>query len=309
MQPSRLDSGAGYLLLPRAADLTDGDAAVLYNKATDALPDNLDDKEIVDWTKRPLHELPQDKVEAVLQQVRASLQLVSEAALCKNCVWPAFRPDATLPNLPRYRQLAFLISLKARLEIAQGKYDRAIETMRTGMAMAIHVGEARAVTEALVGIAVAGLVLRDVDQLTQAPGSPNLCAAIEALPRPFVDVEKSIALELKALDAEPRLLLGRGIIRKQMEDTYVRVRQLSQRSEALFAAHQCVQALRHYAATHDNRLPAEFGDITDVKLPNDPVSGRPFAYRLDGTKAILDVSAPQGAGPGDALRCEIEIAP
>jgi hypothetical protein len=308
MQASRLDNDADYSLLPKAADLTDGDAAVLYNKAVDAMPNNFNQGQVIEWARLPLDQLPQEQVQAVLQRAQASLQFVAEGALCKNCVWPPFQAGTMPPNLDKYRQLGFLMSLKVRLEIAQKQYDRAVGTMRTGMAMARHVGEAPTIIQGMVGIAMAAVMLRGVDELTQAPGSPNLYAAIEALPRPFIDIEKPIAEELKALDANPRYALVRGMMRKQMEEAYVRVRQVNQRTDALIAAHQCVQALRHYAATHDNQLPAQLADITDATLPDDPLSGKPFAYHLEGTKAILDVSAPEGGSPREALRYEMEIA-
>lgn len=48
-----------------------------------------------------------------------------------------------------------------------------------------------------------------------------------------------------------------------------------------------LEALRLYAAQHDARLPDRLDDVTEVPIPIDPVTGRPFEYRRDGAKARL----------------------
>jgi hypothetical protein len=56
---------------------------------------------------------------------------------------------------------------------------------------------------------------------------------------------------------------------------------------------RCVEALRLYAAAHDGKLPAELKDITEVPVPEDPVTGKPFEYRLsDGTATLSAPAVP-----------------
>jgi len=74
------------------------------------------------------------------------------------------------------------------------------------------------------------------------------------------------------------------------------------------AALQCVEALRHYAASHRGQLPQQLSEITGVQVPVDPGTGKPFAYRYDGSKAVLEVSAPKGGTPRDSTRYEITVA-
>ncbi len=52
-----------------------------------------------------------------------------------------------------------------------------------------------------------------------------------------------------------------------------------------------LEAIRLYAHEHDGKLPEQLSDIT-VPLPNDPVTGKPFAYSLKDGVAHLqsDVS-------------------
>jgi hypothetical protein len=51
---------------------------------------------------------------------------------------------------------------------------------------------------------------------------------------------------------------------------------------------RCVEAIRIYAASHDRRLPPSLGDIHDVPIPQDPMTGAAFVYRLDGATARLE---------------------
>jgi hypothetical protein len=55
------------------------------------------------------------------------------------------------------------------------------------------------------------------------------------------------------------------------------------------AALTAVEALRSYAAAHDGHLPAALADVTDTPVPDNPVTGRPFEYRLaNGTATLGD---------------------
>jgi hypothetical protein len=80
------------------------------------------------------------------------------------------------------------------------------------------------------------------------------------------------------------------------------------RLEGDVAALQCLEALRHYAASHSGQLPKQLSEITGVQVPADPGTGKPFAYRYDGSKAVLEVSAPKGGTPRDSTRYEITVA-
>jgi hypothetical protein len=309
LQPSRFDASTSCSLLPKAEELTEGDAAALYNKAVADMPQNMNVSQLREWTRVPLRELPQDRVQAFLQQAQSALQSIAKAATCKNCNWPPFQAGAMPANLTEHRNLAYIVCVKARLEIARKQYDAAIATMQTNLAMARHIGEAPSIMQGMVGAAVASVVLRGVDDLAQAPDSPNLYGALKALPRPLVDLEKPIASELKALESNTKYnAMLRSAMRQQMEEGYTRVRQLGRRLDGEIGARQCIEALRHYAATHDGKLPAQLGDIAGVGRPNDPVTQKPFMYRLDGTKAILEMGVPEGGRPREGLRFEITVA-
>ena len=196
-----LAKGGTPLRRERPSQPAQADGASFYSKAAQGLPAGPAVKQLGDWTKMPLRDLPQAQVQAVLQQAKGNLDLVGQGAKCKSCNWPPFVPGSMPANLSEYRQLTFLLCLKARLEIAQGQYDKAVETIRTGLAMSRHIGEAPTIIQGMTGIAMAAVMLRPMEDLAQTKGSPNLYAALHALPRPAVNIEVAIASELKTLDS------------------------------------------------------------------------------------------------------------
>jgi hypothetical protein len=307
LEPSRLDAGPkGYTLLPKAEELTEGDGASFYTKAAQGLPASPDMKQLGDWMKLPLRNLPQAQVQVAVQKAKTNLDLVSQGAKCRGCNWPAFAPGTMPANLSEYRQLTFLLRLKARLEIAQGQYDKAIETIRTGLAMSKHIGGAPTIIQGMTGIAMATVMLRPMEDLAQTEGSPNLYLALHALPRPLVDIEVPIASELKNLESSKQYnVLTRSVLRGQLDESHQRVRITMQCLDGEAAGLQCIEALRDYAASHNGQLPKQLSEITGVQIPDDPSSGKLFAYRLEGPKAVLEVSVPKGGTPRDGIRYEI----
>jgi hypothetical protein len=69
-----------------------------------------------------------------------------------------------------------------------------------------------------------------------------------------------------------------------------------------------VEALRLYAAAHDGKLPEKLADCP-VPLPDDPFTGRPFRYHVDGATAHLRGSPPPGEekNPGFNVHYEVTI--
>jgi hypothetical protein len=72
-----------------------------------------------------------------------------------------------------------------------------------------------------------------------------------------------------------------------------KVRAAQVRLEQRLGLLRCVEALRLYAAGHGGRLPAKLAD-TGVPVPDDPVTGRPFPYHLDGAAGSLRGTPPRG---------------
>jgi hypothetical protein len=73
------------------------------------------------------------------------------------------------------------------------------------------------------------------------------------------------------------------------------------------ASLQVIEALRLYAAAHEGQLPDRLDQIKEVPVPNNPATGEPFSYRLEGATAILDLPPSDRIGSGNC-RYEIQIA-
>lgn len=80
------------------------------------------------------------------------------------------------------------------------------------------------------------------------------------------------------------------------------------KTQRRIAALRVVEGLRDYAARHEGRFPMQLADVTDVPLPPDPCTGRPFDYELKDGVAIV-TGEPMGidAKPRAGLRYRIRV--
>jgi tetratricopeptide (TPR) repeat protein len=281
------ESGKKYRLLPEVEALTDTDAAPLYEKAIQSLPGDLKMDEIEQWLKAPPDELPLKKVQSTLQQLEPSLELLQQAARCKRCEWPYLYDDELSENLREHRRLLFFLALRMRFQIAQDRYDDAIATAQSGLAMAKHLGNDPVLIRGLVGIGIAAHVCRQLEQFVQRPDAPNLYQALQDLPQPLIDLTEQVEWE------EP--------------DTKGKVYLLMNRLSRHVAVLQCVEALRFYAGTHGGKFPEKLSEFTDVKIPLDPVTKKEFSYKSTGSEAILELEAIEGSDGRDAMRYELKL--
>jgi hypothetical protein len=73
----------------------------------------------------------------------------------------------------------------------------------------------------------------------------------------------------------------------------IQARREQGRLEQRLALLRHIEALRLYAADHEGKLPNNPSGIA-VLLPNDPFTGKPFVYRVEGTTAHLQNNLPRG---------------
>ncbi len=59
------------------------------------------------------------------------------------------------------------------------------------------------------------------------------------------------------------------------------------RNDRQIAVLRVIEAIRMYAADHDGQLPRALSNVTKVPVPGDPLTGKPFDYRVDGEVAYL----------------------
>ncbi|MHC4324290.1 MAG: hypothetical protein ACYSUX_08460 [Planctomycetota bacterium] len=296
-----------YQLMVKVEDQIDSDAVPLYEKAVKSIPKDFDQEQITEWLKLPVEQLPQQQAEEALQKYLEPLKLVARAARCKECNWPEWKPGYQPVDLSGYRKLAYILRLWARLEISRRGYEGATIAMRTAFGMARHLGQAPMIIQALVGAAVGEVICREVEQFVQAKDSPNLYRALADLPRPFVDVEKAIENEKKvSLDSAPNKLIREQIV-KQKAEMFDRVRSISKRLDNNLNGLQCVEAIRHYAATHEGQLAETLSNISQMEVPKDVMSGKAFEYRRTSAGAVLKSVMPEGGRPKDMVHYEIVL--
>jgi hypothetical protein len=419
-----------YRLLPSSVNLVPGDAAPIYLRAH-GYEDSFLDQAWRDirvksnqWQELPLKELPTAEVRKFVNLWSGKLKQIEFGTRRKTCEWNYTLPEQQLdainillPDAQSMRQWARVLTLKARVEIAEGQYDEAIATIETGVALARHVALGPFLVNALVGVAMADNVLATCDDLIAGPGAPNLYWALTTLPQPLISLRyqfeveqglvESMIPELREAelieeqtDAAWGLLLSRmhkGIVKwsrafgeekgadspvnilagwdlarfkseslpaareylktsrkrtdaqlaamspDQMVAIYIagRFRELRDdfykagylpapealamftaaeerikgvkpgplaffvqsqiitsraigadlRLDRRVAALRVIEALRMYAASHDGALPESLSQITEVPVPDDPATRKPFEYSLTGNSVLL--SAPQ----------------
>jgi hypothetical protein len=415
-----------HRLLPELVEQRPGNAAEHYKKAVPLLQrvSAEDDFLLEAFEKLPLDRLPCEEVRRLLDEHKEGLDLIEKGARSEYCDWGLAERlrkqgiGALLPEIQPMRVAARLLAMRARVEIAEGHFDEAARTIRTGMALARHVGDSETLISFLVGNALAGVMAAQIDLFVQQPKAPNLYWPLTDLPRPLLDIRKGlqgervsiygtfpgiaasatdlsagpiseqqgrdygriflglqeravpgarylIALRLqKGYEADKRALVAQGRPRALVErmphvqvavlrafieydrtidemlewrdfpypESIPHFRAVVARRKALlkksgvplaselanlivpaidkvvlararidrrFAALRCVEAVRLYAAAHGGQLPPTLGAIKEVPVPDDPVTGKPFEYKVSGGRATLFGPSPVG-GPRDA---------
>jgi len=296
-------------LIPTAEEQTDADAAPLYQKAIQSLPADFNSKQFSDWRKLPPDQLPAEQVEAEIKKLQPILDLISQAAKCKKCNWPFIKPEQVqqqhMDDLRKYRQIAFALDVQTRLQVAQGKYEQAIDTIKTSLTMAKNFGDAPALIQGMVGISIAALNQSRIEQFIQSDNAPSLYWALKDLPRPLVDINKAIKIETDNL--KNYNLLVRKHFEKQLKFAHDRVRKQMNHLDRKNAALQCIEALRIHAGSHDGKFPEKLDDVTDLKIPVDPVTQKPFSYKSTGSEAVLELEGTEGSEGRDAVRYELKL--
>ncbi|MBN2270631.1 MAG: hypothetical protein JXN61_08460 [Sedimentisphaerales bacterium] len=303
-----LESAKAVRLLPETEKMTNADAAPLYEKAAQFLPAGLDTNQIQQWLGTPLDKLPQQEIQSLLEQVKPALQSLSEAAKCRVCNWPASVSGTMPAYLSEYRELARIFALKARLEMAQGRQDEAIGTIRTGLAAAKHIGESPTLIQGLVGLAMGAITVKQVEGFIQIPGTPNLSEALGRLPKPLINLGKAMQSEVANLKSDPRFnVLTRKTMENQLKSAHERIRLTMKRLDRHVAVLQCIEALRLYAGANQGKFPDALADITQAPVPNDPVIEKPFSYKRTGSQAFLRGPAPEGREAKEAIDYTLKL--
>jgi hypothetical protein len=194
-----------YRLLPDPHDLGPGNAATLYYRSGamflegQAILKELSMEYWDKWATMPLSELPREEVAQKVGWYRNILHEVELGTLRRDCNWQIDnRPEGIgllLPEVQGFRNYARLLAVRARLAIAERRFDDAIRDIRIGLTLGRHLSEAPTLIHVLVGAAIAQVLLNPLEELVQQPGAPNLYWSLAVLPRPFLGIEPALREE------------------------------------------------------------------------------------------------------------------
>jgi hypothetical protein len=190
-----------YQLLADARVTISGDAAPIYKEVTALLAKKLhrQNAPLFDaWYQMPVDQLPKDAARKLLADYEDVYALLDKAARCDHCDWGLLDRlrekgiGALLPEIQPMRECAQLLAVRARFEIAEGRHDKAVVTLRNGFALARHTGESHTLISFLVGVAIANIMEGQLDVLVGRADAPNLYYALTDLPAPLISMRRAI---------------------------------------------------------------------------------------------------------------------
>jgi hypothetical protein len=194
-----------YRLLPELRETTPGNAVEVYKQAVKLVQQFAADPaergrpdELEKWAATPVRDLPRERVREALEKYKEVLGLAETAARRERCDWGLTEQlrqagfGAVLPEHAYLRDLARLLAVRARLEVADGKPEAALRTLQTGFAMGRHAGDCPSLVCYLIGHGIAQVMARQLDAVVEAPGAPNLYWALADLPRPYLDLRRAL---------------------------------------------------------------------------------------------------------------------
>ena len=110
-----------------------------------------------------MKDFPREEAGKFLKPCETVFQEVEAGARSEQCDWGLTEKlrktgvSTLLPDVQEMRSIAVLLQLRIRYELAEGRTDKAIRTIRTGFALARHVAHQPSLICALVGLAIEAL--------------------------------------------------------------------------------------------------------------------------------------------------------
>ena len=204
-----------YRLLPPFCERRPGNAAVWWNRIPaerngffDKLyADNGPWSRIEKWMEIPIGD-PREKAYRKKELAGdigmfGSGQIFSDierAASFESCDWEQPIREGNfieigLPEIQQARSYVRLLMAKVHLEIAEGRYGKAVRTLQSGYAEARDVAKSQTLVSGLVGVTIAQMMSHQVEQFIQQANAPNLYWALSAFPRPLVSMRPGAEAE------------------------------------------------------------------------------------------------------------------
>jgi hypothetical protein len=189
-----------------------GNGALLYQTALALVPEiksnnpNLDINTLDKWCTDPMDQVPMKEARAAVARFEEPIHCLDMAGRYEHCTWEyPIREEGLRSTKPAWgdlRVLLRMLALKARLDMADGDPQAAIETVRIGLCAARDLGNGPFVIMNLLGNGSANRMLRVLEELIQTPDAPNLYWALTALPHPLINMRRSLQMETDAAYAQ-----------------------------------------------------------------------------------------------------------
>jgi hypothetical protein len=199
-----------FRFLPLAPDMKEGNAVPIYLRLVHEQSDASRKRWIE--TPKPWNELPIDRVplaeaKQFLGGFSYFLEQLDWGARSKVADWnytirPGHVIELLLPDIQNMRGYVPLMVLRARVALAENRFEDAAQALETGFSFSRQITEAPFLISALVGIACARQFADCVTDWQERPGSPNVYWALTALPQPLIDMRKAFDYEYRVMELE-----------------------------------------------------------------------------------------------------------
>jgi hypothetical protein len=200
-----------YQLYPLESERVNGNAVPIYLRPAHSIGSPVRkawEEKPAKWNNVPLDQLPVKEVAQFLSGYTSkTLKQLEFGARRKSAEWNyAFDEGdpigSLLPDAQFMRIYGRLLVLKARMEIAQGDYDAAAGTLRTGFAFSRHVAEGPFLINGLVAISIDSQVTDAVLDWVGRGDAPNLYWSLTALQAPLIDLRKELDFEQRVVEMQ-----------------------------------------------------------------------------------------------------------
>jgi len=159
------------------------------------------------WNQLPVEQIPLSEAHEFLGRMRQFYRQFDLGARRKTADWnytfdQGSVVDILMPDIAWMRNYVPMLVLRARVEIAEGRFADAARSLETGFSFSRQISDAPLLISGLVGVACAGQFVDCVADFVERPEAPNLYWALTALPRPLIDLRKAMEFEQRFLEME-----------------------------------------------------------------------------------------------------------
>ncbi|HEX4073610.1 MAG TPA: hypothetical protein VHX68_20690 [Planctomycetaceae bacterium] len=192
-----------YRFLTTPAERTRGNAALDYYRAVvqnSLIPSDKAPSWVKDYglAAVPLDKFPKEEVARQMEPYRQVLIAMERAARRDHCEWQVPLEDGFETQLPEFQNIrdpVRLVNTRARLQMARGELEAALDSFRINYELSQKITECRTIINSLIGVAIVSVTREQLETFVQQPHAPNLYWALSELPVPLINFRGAILME------------------------------------------------------------------------------------------------------------------